>query len=64
MKQHFIHFVGVVKETLDGQNSPWRICEVLRAVGSCRGAGELWFKTFASRFARSRKAKSQNRERI
>jgi hypothetical protein len=36
-----VHFTGVVKEALDGWNSPWRIHEVLRAVRSCRGAGEL-----------------------
>jgi hypothetical protein len=34
MKEHFAHFIGIVKEELDGQNSPWRICEVQRAVRS------------------------------
>jgi hypothetical protein len=58
VKEHFVHFVGIVKEELDGRNSPWRIREVPRAVRSCRGAEELRFKTFASRFMRLRKAKS------
>jgi predicted metal-dependent hydrolase len=52
VKEHFVHFAGIVKEELDGRNSLWRIREVSRAVGSCKGAEELRFKTFASRFAR------------
>jgi hypothetical protein len=41
MKEYLVHFVGVVKEELDGRNSPWRIREIPRAVRSCRGAGKL-----------------------
>jgi hypothetical protein len=59
VKENFVHFVGIVKEEFDDQNSPWRIREVSRAVRSCRGAGELLFKTFASRFVRSQKVKSR-----
>jgi hypothetical protein len=52
MKEYRALFTRIVKEALDGRNSPWRIREVLRAVESCRGAGELQFKTFASIFVR------------
>jgi hypothetical protein len=38
MKEYLVHLAKVVKEGTDGQNSPWRIREVPRAVGSCRGA--------------------------
>jgi hypothetical protein len=41
MKEYVVHLVGVVKEELDSQNSPWRIHEIPRAVRSCRGAGKL-----------------------
>jgi hypothetical protein len=41
VKEYLVHFAGVVKEALDGQNSPRGIHEVLRVVRSCRGAGEL-----------------------
>jgi hypothetical protein len=41
VKDYLVHFVGVVKEELDGRNSPWRIREVPRAVRSCRGVGRL-----------------------
>jgi hypothetical protein len=41
VKEYLVHFTGVVKEESDGQNSPWRIREVLEAVRSCRGVGEL-----------------------
>jgi hypothetical protein len=36
-----VHFVGVVKDELDGRNPPWRIREVPVAIRSCRGAGKL-----------------------
>jgi hypothetical protein len=39
MKEYLVHLVGVVKEELDGQNSPRRIREISRAVISCRGVG-------------------------
>jgi hypothetical protein len=41
VKEYIVHLVGVVKEELDDRNSPWRICEILRAVRSCRGVGKL-----------------------
>jgi hypothetical protein len=41
VKEHFVHLIGIVKEEFDGHNSSWRIREVPRIVGSCRGAGEL-----------------------
>jgi hypothetical protein len=33
-KEYLVHFAGVDKEVLDGQNSPRGIREVPRAVGS------------------------------
>jgi hypothetical protein len=37
-----VHFAGAVKEEMRGQNSPWRIHEVARAVGS-KGV-ESWIR--------------------
>jgi hypothetical protein len=41
VKEHFVHFAGIVEEEFDGWNSPWRIHKILRAVRSSRGVGEL-----------------------
>jgi hypothetical protein len=38
IRGYCVHFVGVVKEALDGRNSPRGIHEVSRTVRSCRGA--------------------------
>jgi hypothetical protein len=43
-----VHFIGVVKEALDGQNSPWRIREVFEVVRSCRGARRITVSSFLS----------------
>jgi hypothetical protein len=40
-ERYFIHFAKIVKEEFDGQNPPWRIREVPKAVRSHRGAREL-----------------------
>jgi hypothetical protein len=48
VKEHFVHFAGIVKEEFDGRNSPWRIREVPRAVGSCRGARRITVSVFLS----------------
>jgi hypothetical protein len=41
MKEYLFHLVGVVKEELDGRNSPWKIREILSDVRSSRGTGKL-----------------------
>jgi hypothetical protein len=40
-RRYRVHFAEIVKEEIDGRNSPWRIREVLEAVRSCRGTGKL-----------------------
>jgi hypothetical protein len=48
VKEYLVHFTGVVKEALDGQNSPWRIHEVSRAVRSYRGERRIMVIVFLS----------------
>jgi hypothetical protein len=46
VREHFVHFVGIIKEEFDGRNPPWRIHEVSEAVKSCKGARKLWWVFF------------------
>jgi hypothetical protein len=48
VKEHFVHFAGIVKEEFDGQNSSWRIHEVPRAIGSCNGERRIMVTVFLS----------------
>jgi hypothetical protein len=54
MKEYLVHSIGVVKEELDGRNSPWRIHEIPRAVRSCRGVGRLRKVFFKCKLIRPR----------
>jgi hypothetical protein len=64
VKEYLVHFVGVVKEELDGRNSPWRIHEVPRAVRSCRGAGKLRQVFFKCKLRRNRTIGSKSTRAI
>jgi hypothetical protein len=60
VKEYLVHFVGVVKEELDGRNSPWRIHEVPRVARSCRGAGKLRQVFFKCKLRRNQTVGSES----
>jgi hypothetical protein len=42
VKEHFVHFMGIVKDEFNDRNCLWRIHKFLRTVRSYRGSGKLW----------------------
>jgi hypothetical protein len=49
VKEYLFHFAGVVKEELDGRNSPWRIHEIPRVIISGRRARRVTASVFLKR---------------
>jgi hypothetical protein len=41
IREYDVRFARIIKEVLDGRNSPREICKVPRAIRSCRGARKL-----------------------
>jgi hypothetical protein len=48
VREHFVHFIGIIKEELDGQNYAWRIYKFPRAVRYCRRARRVMVSVFLS----------------
>jgi hypothetical protein len=53
VKIHVFISPEIVKEEFDGQNPPWRIHEVPKAIRSHRGAGELRQHSSSARSGKS-----------